>query len=80
MEQPVKFEKWLYQNHKLTSLNQVRNKQKYINSYETYCENLKEACMSAYERELEEWQTKMLPITIPILISIFLIAIRVLDS
>ncbi|MCW6680847.1 hypothetical protein NHG33_06550 [Aerococcaceae bacterium NML130460] len=76
----VTFDKWLYHNHGLTSLRQVRNKQKYINAYETYRENLKEASMSDYERELNAWQTKFAPLTVTALVVIFILAMVFIDS
>lgn len=77
---PVSFDKWLYQNHGLTSLSQVRNKEKYIEAYETYCKNLQEANMSENERKVDEWQRKIAPLTITALIVLFMLAMRFIDS
>lgn len=76
----VTFDQWLYHNHGLTSLNQVRNKEKYIRAYETYCENLREANMSENERQTEAWQTKFAPLTVTALVVLFIIAMVFIDS
>lgn len=76
----VTFDQWLYHNHGLTSLSQVRNKEKYIRAYETYCKNLREANMSDYERELNAWQTKLAPLTVTALVVLFIIAMVFIDS